>query len=333
MSLTQKQQQIIKQLSYSSCLAVHGCARKMELNKLLPRGFAEDIVFDFGDMVEDSVAELEKKAAGNATFAYGKAVGTGVQEFLVSRDKDKATLATFMAWDTYLWDDSQLKVKKLFETALLAVQKFQYLESLAINLADYELMYYEGKPCVELSFRITLPGEFYYRGFIDAVLKNKYTGEIIVLECKTTGARYVNAVMYQNSEQGVSYALVLDKLFGKMASYSVLYCAYLTIIEKWETFLFPKSPVQRMEWFRNTFDDVQTVQRWLDADYFPRRGESCMGYGKPCVHIDTCHLDMHDFYLSDAQAQRELDKENAEGKYQVEITLDELIEAQIEMGN
>jgi hypothetical protein len=308
----------------------------MELRKLLPRGFDEDIIFD--NISDDSGAgaealdkQIENKAKSSATFAYGKAVGAGVQEFLITRDMSKAIFATFLTWDVDLADESQVKVKKTFEAAVLAVMKFRALESLAINLEDYELMYHEGKPCVELSFRITLPNGFKYRGFIDAVLRNKYTDEIIVFECKTTGMRWVNAAQYQNSEQGVSYALVLDKLFGKLSSYSVLYCAYLSSLEKWETFLFPKSPTQRMEWFQNTFDDVQTVQRWIDSEYFPRRGESCMAYGRACEYIDTCHLDLNDFYLDTHAANKVLAAEERPGLYQVEITLQELIDAQIEL--
>lgn len=327
------QQQLLKQISYSSCMAIHGCPRKMELKKLLPRGFSDDIIFDFGDgdAVEGAAPELEKKIAGNATFAYGKAVGTGIQEWLVSHDRGKAIFATFMAWDVDLDDESQLRVKKTFETAVLAVQKFASIQSMSMNLDDYELMYYEGKPAIELGFRIRLPHGFVYRGFIDAVLRNKYTGEIIVLEAKTTGMRFVNAAQYQNSEQGVSYALVLDKLFGKMSSYSVLYCAYLTMLERWETFLFPKSPAQRAEWFGNTFNDVETVTNWIEHEYFPRRGECCAAYGKACEFIDTCHLDMQEFYVSEAQAQKLLAAEEVAGKYVADITLDELIQAQLDM--
>jgi len=98
------------------------------------------------------------------------------------------------------------------------------------------------------------------------------------------------------------------------------------------TFLFPKSPAQRGEWFGNTFDDVQTVERWLENNYFPRRGESCNGYGKACDYIDICHLDMDDFFISEQAAEKELAKEEVPGKYHVEISLDELMQAQIAGG-
>jgi len=75
---------------------------------------------------------------------------------------------------------------------MLAIERFLYVRNSSL-LEDYELVQYvpegatEPVPAVELSFIISLPNGFKYRGFVDAVLRHKTTGAIVVLEVKTTG--------------------------------------------------------------------------------------------------------------------------------------------------
>ena len=87
--------------------------------------------------------------------------------------------------------------------------------------------YVDGKPAAELGLRVTV-GEFVYRGFVDLVLKNKFTGEIAVLECKTTSSRVALEAQYGMSNQSLGYAVVLDKIVPDVSSYIVLHLVYST---------------------------------------------------------------------------------------------------------
>lgn len=326
---------ILRQLSYSSCLALHGCPRKYLLNKSLPKGYAAEAgsSIDMSDLDEllDPLGigtaqpqpreRSEAQIKQSVTFAYGKAVGLGVQSFLEGKEPDTVMLDMFREWDTYLLDVDTKSNKSFFE-AQLAVEAFMYLNTLDFDIADYELVYLpNGKPAVELSFVIQLPGGARYRGFIDAVLRNKYNGEIIVLECKTTGSKYLNAARYKNSEQALGYAIVLDRIFGKLSSYSVVYTTFLSATGKWEVFKFPKTPVQRMEWFRNTLSDLEHLEGYIEQEYFPTRGENCEAWMRPCDYIDVCHTDLSEFFVADIATDNDAD-------FDYVITLDELMDSQ-----
>lgn len=314
----------IKDLSYSSLCLLHSCPRKYALQKSMPRAFsfseaASDLVF--GDEAERAATE-EKKAKSNITLAFGTTVGVGIQSWMMGKSEAEIAMDCFLAWSVDL-DEADPKSKKSFPEALIAVDKFQYLQSFDINIEDYEIALIpgSGRPATELGFRIALPDGFFYRGFIDAVLVNKFTGEYVVLECKTTGAKYISAAKYQNSEQALGYALVLDKLFGDQASYGVLYTVYLSVLEKWETFYFSKGPAQRAQWIMNTLTDLRTLSHYVEQNYFPAYGESCEAWNRPCAYLGMCHTDLSAFF-------KEQDTAEDISAYDVHISLEELMAAQ-----
>ena len=325
-------------LSYSSLLTFHSCPRKYLLRKALQKGYldAASSTVDMSELdsfftdaginvqaptrAQDSI-RTEAQVKREVTFAYGKAVGLGVQSYLEGKDEAAVMLDMFCEWSTYLLDEDE-KAAKSFAHAMLAVEAFTHISSIDFDIADYELvMLPSGRPACEMSFVIELPGGARYRGFIDAVLRNRYTGEIVVLECKTTGSKYVNASKYQNSEQALCYAIVLDKVFGKLSSYSVVYTSYLTTVGKWEVFKFPKTPLQRASWFLNTLHDLEELEKCIANDYFPMRGESCNSFMRDCDYLGQCHTDQAMFYGPDVDPD--------EGKsWDFHITLEELMEAQ-----
>ena len=313
----------LRQLSYSSLLTLHSCPRKYMLRKSLPKNFEFGDGLSWGDEALDSAETAAKLQRSSVTLAYGKAVGTGIQSWMMGKEEASIMLDMFFAWDADI-DADDTKANKSFGAALVAVDKFQSIQTLDINIDDYELAVIPttGRPAVELGFAIQLPNNNWYRGFIDAVLVNKFTGEFVVLECKTTGARYISAAKYQNSEQALGYAIVLDRLFGALSSFGVLYTTYLSVLERWETFYFAKGPVQRASWFMNTYQDVNTLERYISSGYFPSYGESCEAFGRPCEFLGSCHTDMSAFYLENPGPE-DL------SKYDVVISIQELMEAQI----
>lgn len=320
---------LLKQLSYSSLTLLHSCPRKYMLRKSLPNAFAENqqavVEMDTLDELLGAAPAVhqktERERMRDVTFAYGKAVGIGVQLFLQGKSQDEIMFGMFLEWDTWLGDVDD-KSNKSIEAAIYAVEKFSTLNTIDLDIKDYELVILpSGRPAVEMSFVIHLPGGARYRGYIDAVIRNKYTGEILVLENKTTGSYSVSAARYKNSEQALGYALVLDKVFPGLSGYSVLYTVYLTRSMKWEVFRFPKTPVQRASWLLNTMSDLEELEAYIAKDYFPTRGESCEAFNSPCDFLDICHADLSEFYVPNVAS-------DSDEAFDYVITLEELIHGQ-----
>lgn len=299
----------ILNLSYSSLLTLHTCPRKFQLYKL------------------NSKVELAEDIPGSVTFAYGHAVGSGIQGILEGKTIQQVMFEQFLAWDIDLLADNP-KQNKSFWGAMIAIQQFA---SMYENdyLDGYELVYYEGKPACELSFIIHLPDGFKYRGFVDAVLRHKITGEILVLECKTTNATTVNPAQYKNSAQGIGYSIVLDVLFPELSSYKVLYLVYQTKSESFVQLPFDKSYYSRALWIRELLLDLEVIKLYEDADQtYPMRGESCYSFFRECEYLQLCTLSTERLVEPLTQDQKNKMEEEL-SKFQIHVTLDDLIRAQI----
>ena len=227
------------------------------------------------------------------TFQYGHTVGEAIQETLVAGvSRDQIVLDLFTKWKCDLYEEN-IKQKKSFFHALAALYKFWAMQDDGF-FADYEVASWDGKPAAELSFKILLPGGFTYRGYVDLVLRNKITGEYVILELKTNSARFVNSFMYKNSEQAIGYSVVLDKIEPGLTSYTVEYLEYLTYLEKWENFSFPKTYVQRAIWLRDRLWDTQIIEALVkqEGNYgiWPVHGNHCVNYNRNCEFMDICHM-------------------------------------------
>jgi len=291
----------IQQLSYSSLLTLHSCPRKFQLDKLQAERSQEDI--------ESSV-----------TFAFGHLVGHGIQRALEDIPESQIIFELFCMWKPDLWAENTKQVKSFYH-AVFAVQKFIAMRQ-AGYLSNYELVYWEGKPATELSFRITLPDGFRYRGFVDVVLKDKDTGEVIVLELKTTASANLNPATYKNSAQAIGYSVVLDVLFPSLSSYQVLYLVYTTKNYEYNPLPFEKSYLQRALWIRELLLDVETIKMYEAAGVYPMHGESCYNFFRECHYYGQCTMATE--YLTSEQ-----DTEPKVEEFQIELTLQNLIESQL----
>ncbi len=294
----------IRQLSYSSLLTLHSCPRKFQLNRLR------------------STHRAEEDARSTITFAFGHVIGTAIQSAFTGRSKDEIIFEMFLGWHTDLLATDP-KSKKSFWEAVVGIEKFLSLREQGL-LNDYELVYYNGKPACELSFSISLPNGFRLRGFVDAVLRHRTTGKILVLECKTTGATSVNPATFKNSAQAIGYSIVLDHIFPELSSYEVLYLVYQTGVREFHTIPFTKTYLQRALWIQELLLDVETVERYDSIGVYPMRGESCFSFGRECEFFQTCTLSTA--YLTKPCTPEEEDRT----EYQVSISLIDLLETQLE---
>lgn len=294
----------LTKLSYSSLLTLHSCPRKFQLYRL-----------------QSEKDSTDSDGSGNVTFAFGHIVGEGIQYILDGLSIDQAIWRMFLGWHADLLD-SNPKQNKSFYLAVIAIQKFVAMRDSGY-LQDYELVYHNGVPAVELSFRITFPDGFTLRGFVDAVLRNKVTGEVVVLECKTSSATSLNSATYKNSAQAIGYSIVLDVLFPELSSYEVIYLVYMTKALQYEQLQFTKSYFQRALWIRELLLDIESIKMYEAAQIYPMRGESCFTFFRECEYLNLCTLSTS--HLTTSYDQDEEKKE----VYQIELTLNDLINSQL----
>ena len=310
----------IRRLSYSSLLELHKCPRKFFLNR--------------------HVRQEEK----SIHLSFGSAFGSGIQEVMKGSSLEMAWFKAFLAWDIDTEEEIE-KDKKSLWTAVLMIRKFAEEVWPSMRNKGWELLFYKGKPTDELGFKINFFDDFYLLGFIDAVLINKRTGEIKVFECKTTKYNTVSEALYANSWQAIGYSVVLDKLLtGNLemqgqaySSYEVLYFVLKSTALDFEIFPFKKTRSKKAVWLQNIVGDIERIQKYEEEDNFPMYGESCWDYAafRPCFYYGSCHMSLRGLFLKTAEQLGQVvvdkqEKEEAEGKYAVVVSLAEIIDNQLE---
>ena len=298
----------VKLLSYSALTTLHSCPRKFELNRL--------------KATEDDM-NPEAEVNQNLTFAFGHMVGDGIQQVLMGMEEDAIIWYQFCKWYVDL-EAYNPKQAKSFYLAVIAIQRFISLREQGL-LDNWELLEHNGKPAVELSFRITMPNGFKMRGSLDAVLKHKVTGEIMVFEGKTTSLASLNPTTYKNSAQGVGYSVILDVIAPDISAYKVLYCVYLTKAMTFELLELPKSYLQRATWIQELLLDVETIEMYEKHKVYPTRGESCSDWGRDCEYLSQCGLN-NKYITVPVTPEAILDDK----VYDVELTLMDLLSSQFE---
>lgn len=293
----------IRQLSYSSLLTLHSCPRKFQLAKLRTTHRTEELL------------------KSSITFSFGHVVGEGIASLLSGESLSAVYFKMFYGWHTNSIFDEDEKLKKSLWSAFIAVRRFADLSPIIFK--DYELVWYEDKPAVELSFCINFPDGFRLRGFVDAVLRHKITGKIVVLECKTTGYQTINPATYKNSAQAIGYSIVLDHLFPTLSSYSVIYLVYSTTQGEYTVINFDKTYLQRALWIRTLLLDIEMIKMYEETQIYPQHGESCIAFGRDCEYLNSCMLSTE--YLTKPCTEEQRDKT----EYQITVSLADLLESQL----
>lgn len=297
----------IQLLSYSALGTLHKCPRKFEL---------------YRKKATDDLMDPEAASNQNLTFAFGHVVGEGVQDVMDGIGEDEIIFKMFLGWHASLADYNP-KQNKSFYLAVLAIQRFISLRNNGF-LDDYELLVYNGRSAKELSFRITLPDGFKFRGSVDAVLRHKTTGKILVLECKTSSSANLNPTTFKNSSQAVGYSVVLDVVCPEITSYDVLYLVYLTRDMVYEQLRFTKTYLQRATWIQELLLDIETIKLFNTTGVYPMRGESCNDFFRDCEYLNQCNLSTERITVPPVVGAIHDDK-----VYDIEVSLHDLIEGQL----
>lgn len=262
-------------LSHSALESLVVCERKFQLDRLL----------------EGTIRNTEY-----ASMTFGKAWGAGIATYLETQDEDKAIFDLWMSYNSAIQDDRRTE-EVCINMLRSAVPKLNNL------LLDWEPAHIEGKPSSELSFCLNIDPDFYYVGYIDKVMKNKYSGRYGIFEVKTTGLNLTDlAPIYQNSNQGVGYSIALDRIAGaKQSDYDLIYIvgqlgSGTGFSPNIHVMTFPKNIKDRFNWFISLGLDVDRIKKMLELDVFPLRGKNCLQYNKPCTHFGLCTLYSLDRY-------------------------------------
>lgn len=308
-----------KLLSYSSQNLLQECARKYQLYR------GQVVVAEIADGDTDK-ADLAR--ADRATFDFGHSVGHGVQYLLLGRSIEE------VIWDLFSSKWSQdlfyrdTKRKKSFWLAIIALYKFQSLLTSGF-LSDYEVMAFEGKPAIELGFRIHLPRGYKYRGFVDLVLRHRTTGEVVVLEIKTSSWN-LSHVAFTNSFQAIGYSIVLDKLVPELTGYKVLYLTYKTKDFEWDPVTYPKSYYQRALWLQELLMKTQVLELYDSHDVYPMNGNNCINkFGRECPYLGSCTLATKNLVTPMSDTRWREIQEEEDQTYQFNITYEELVDSQL----
>ena len=303
----------LKLLSHSSRTTLHQCPRKYQLYRLS------------SNKIDPSE---EQNIKSSVTLAFGQAVGTGVQSVFENKSEEQIFLDVFLAWDTDLLDELP-RDNKSFWSALFFTKQFMAMREAGF-LDDYELVYYNDKPAVELGFKVDLPNGFSYRGFVDVVLRHKVTGEVMVVELKTTKFT-ANPAMYQNSGQGLGYSVVLDILFPDLSSYTVLYLVCETKSKEFKELPFKKSLLQRALWLQELLIECNKIEVYEQYNTYPMHGESCFDFYRECEYLGICTLNTD--HITKPLTDKLLEEiEEDHKRYEFAVDFYDLVQQQIDKG-
>lgn len=236
----------------------------------------------------------------NLDFAFGHAVGAGVQAYLATLNKQAALFACFLSWNVDYFMHHEKKMKSAPEAALAVLKFINYWNE---NWADeWEIATFNGKPATEYTFFIDAENGFFHAGHIDVILRHKITGHYLILELKTTSMKGVDEALYANSGQALGYSVVLDKLvdnLDEVARYEVLYMAYSSTSRGWQAFPFTKTRSQRVEWLQDLLLDHTTINTYHKLRFFPKRGSNCVKFNRRCKYFGLCDMTPQGFGLKE----------------------------------
>lgn len=290
-------------LSEHTINTLNSCERKFQLNRLLKSSAPV--------WTEDSVPSVR-----------GHAWGVAVQEYILHGNIDKALFTLWLNYHPEVYDER----KKIY--LWRAVNNFLCAKDMMDKIRNnYRVAQFNGKPAVELSFRLDLDDKWHFVGYIDLVLQNIMTHRYAVLEVKTTTYNLHDLVpVYKNSGQALGYSIALDRIVGEdQSQYEVLY--FITRDKQDadarnfipDTYLFPftKTLLDRLRWFYTLELDRQRLNTMLELGMFPMRGSACVSFNRVCEHFGTCNT-------TAADITRPIPEEEVE--YDFRYKLDEVIQ-------
>ncbi len=278
-------------------------------------------------IIIDEIKTLE----GNIDFAFGRCVETGVQAALLNHSREKIFFDMFMAWDIPLMQTHPRNFAKTFTDAVIAIDQFLYIKEQLMQ--GWEIAMFKGKPAIELAMIIDLENGYYYIGHADIILFHPILRRYRVLEIKTTGYKNLHEAMYKNSGQSTGYSIFLDEIARDTeltSTFEVYYLVWPTSVGNWKLYEFTKSRSARATWLNTLLLDMQRINSYRTLNFWPKRGQACFAFGRPCEYLDSCDLDPSSFNATGEFAIVG-EKEISEHTFDFKFKLSEILETQKEL--
>lgn len=311
--------------SHSKLEKFHKCPRLYELEGLRAA------------TLKEGFEEAEVSGTPNVDFAFGHAVGAGIQTYGATGSLVAAQFAAFLSWripyELEKLDKSGRPTGKSLALSLFAVEKFSYFAESELFQEWEVLLLPNGKPAVEVEFAVDTQNGFYHFGHIDAILQHRESKRLGVWEGKTTGMASVSEAAYGNSYQALGYSVVLDAISRRLglplSDYDVIYVVYSSKDRQFQLLPFTKNRVQRAEWLQDLLITHALVQQYRELKFFPKRGESCINkWGKECEWYGSCQMRNSSLFPKvEPGTADDLDRIRRSDFF---FTLDELVAAQKE---
>lgn len=264
-------------ISYSSMGTFASCPRKFELQKLYTQ----------------PAREFLSVAAG-----AGSALHAGYQEFLVSRDLDKALWVMSLEYPhIHCWDEDDDRSWEACMATLITMCEYDLHSDWTVA----DIVNHEGKvvPAIEVPFEIKLDGLYLpdgrgvsIVGFIDTLM-HRYNGtEYGTIDIKTHRSRQKDRTSkFINDTQQVPYGIVLQHVLQEdVNNFKVHYMdVFVDILDSYVSeYTFTKNSTAVTEWLIHVVDEVQRIIKYAERDLFPRATHGCEFYMKPCKFLDMC---------------------------------------------
>lgn len=261
----------ILELSHSTLQSFHSCPRKLEFAKL----------FNYNLRGRGTAGE-----AGNSLHA---AFG----DYLQFHDRDQAIWILMLNYpidlcSNPLWNWSL----EATYAGLIQVMNYADLHP------ELELAVIGDKQAVEVPFLINIHHNIeglmpvVYRGYMDFIFYNRLDNTYKVVDLKGTTYEVKDYVAkWRWDSQCLPYAIVLERALDK--EISTLDVEYLvTKVHLLESTVkqleYTKSEQEIQEWTQDLIVDLMTIKTYIQTKWFPRRGASCIGFGKVCKFYDLC---------------------------------------------
>lgn len=279
------------EISHSSRGTLAGCARKFELYKFYPRnrgredGFAADV---------------------------GTALHHAYQDYLIHEDEDRAQWILMTKYP-YMLELSQ-KVHGPENDRSLEACLATLDEMIASpRMTEYELATVRRPdgievPAIEVPFAIRftdliLPDGrgLAYTGFMDAIMRHKFTGQYRTMDIKTSRDRLKDKTpKYVFNSQQNPYGMVVEHLAGQaIESFEVLFfdCFVDLVDPNVVMWPFTRTREDMQEWLLDVVLDFQNIQRFMELNHFPRTSHGCLSFNRPCPYLDICPSRDRDYVM------------------------------------
>lgn len=262
----------VLEISHSSLQSFHSCPRKLEFAKL------------YGFNLKS------RNAAGDGGNAIHKAVGT----YLTTKSKDEAVYELMRAYpidlqDNPLWNWS---LEACYATLLSIIDWLN-------NNSQCELAKVGDKLAIEVPFLINIKHGIkgllpvVYRGYIDFIFYNRIENTYTVLDLKNTTQNTNDFTpKYKFDSQCLPYGIVLKRALDEhLKSLSVQYLVSKVDLQPPAPQLleFEKDEQDIHEWMQDLIMDLTSIKTYIETQWFPRRGSSCISFNRVCSYFELCH--------------------------------------------